>query len=71
MKTKISNHIIEYHWDDSLERTLSGNSKDIIVQAINKNYVRGKLRQDGIWCQWQDVTDDDILMFGMTQKWFK
>ena len=71
MKTWIGKHKIEYHWDDSLERSLDGNSIEIIAGAINRKRNGGKFMQDDVWCNWQDVTDDDMLMFGFTQGWFK
>jgi hypothetical protein len=70
MIIQIGNHKIEYNWDDGLERQLDGSSKENIVGAINRRYTRGKLLQDGVWCNWEDVTDDDVMLFGITQGWF-
>jgi hypothetical protein len=76
MQIQIQKHTIEYHWDDRLTRELDCNSIDIIVHAIGKGHNRGSFRQqddDGNWsfCNWKDVTDNDILTFGLIQGWFK
>jgi hypothetical protein len=70
MVWKIGKHTIKYHWDDGLERLLDDDSKEIIAGAINHKKTRGKLMQDGVWCNWRDTTDD-MIIFGITQGWFK
>lgn len=70
MLTTIKNKKIEYYWDDETERQLSHDAIKRIVNALNNRYTKGSFEQDGFICKWKDITDDDILMFGMTQGWF-
>lgn len=75
MKIKISNHTIEYSWDDGLRRELGQASMDTICDALVRKKTKGRLYQneDGALrrCDWEDITDDDIMKFGLTQGWFR
>ena len=71
MLTMIHNHKIEYHWEDGTERQLSRDAVGSIINALKSKHVKGSFKQDGYFCEWKDITDDDILMFGFTQGWFQ
>jgi len=75
MQTKIINHKIEYRWDDGQRRELDEQSLDIICEALLRKHTKGRLSQNdgGVSesCSWEDITDDDLLAFGLTQGWFK
>lgn len=70
MLIEINNRKIGYHWEDRLKRILSDDSAEIISDALDKKYVKGSFFENGCVCSWKDITDDDIILFGLTQGWF-
>lgn len=76
MKTILLNRTIEYYWDDGIARELDSECLNLIAKALQKGHTSGTIRQqyeDGtlILCKWKNTTDDELLMFGFTQGWFK
>jgi hypothetical protein len=67
MKLNIGKNTVEYSWDDSADRDLRADKIEMIAGYITRGFTKGRLMQDDVWCTWKDITDDELLLFTLTQ----
>jgi hypothetical protein len=64
MRINLKEHLIEYYWQDGIDRPLNNSAIEVLEDAIMAGYVKGIIDDgESHLFDWEDITDDNNFFF--------